>query len=551
MIKRIAILSLLFVNLILVAQKANYTISKSADKSEITIHTILDLDKLQKEDSIAASGNEPQRTSFLYPLGVDMNNSGLWTSDNGVKKWKLILKTPGSFGIILDYKYFYIPNGATLRLYNEEESITYTSDQNPAGGAYASETYMGDQVTIEYSAPESLTNTPRIEIDEFGYKYRYIDRSYNHYPPSMTKAYTPSAGSCMMNVNCAQGDNWQDQKRGVVRLVTNINNISYNCSGSVVNNTRNDGTPYILTASHCITKDGRGANPAKTQVYFEDEFDGCVNGSDRPPKILVVGADTLVNSRIYGGSDGALMKLTSPIPSSVDIFFNGWALNNTDNTIANGVVIHHPQGDVKKISVYTKALTTTSWNNVGEVSITNAHWNVQYSQSVTEGGSSGSPLFDQNGLIVGTLTGGNTSCSNTSGSDQYGKFYYHWDKNPDPDQRMKKYLDPDNKGVAFLKGMNRLGIIPQTPSDTPRVYSYFLNGSDLGVQIGDPIKNSNLTIKNIKVYSLRGYPMFSLDKVDSSSYFVPNSASWHPDVYIVMVELSNGESKSLKVLKSK
>lgn len=72
---------------------------------------------------------------------------------------------------------------------------------------------------------------------------------------------------------------------------------------------------------------------------------------------------------------------------------------------------------------------------------------------VTEAGSSGSPLFNQNKLITDTLTGGNSACNHMDGLNVYDKFSYHWNKYGNEDsQRLDVWLDPLGKGVEILSG---------------------------------------------------------------------------------------------------
>ena len=106
----------------------------------------------------------------------------------------------------------------------------------------------------------------------------------------------------------------------------------------------------------------------------------------------------------------------------------------------------------------------------------NAHWNVVFEQTanghaVTEGGSSGSPLFNQNKQIVGTLSGGSSSCEKPNGANTYGKLYYHWDQYPNKDNtsRMDIYLDPNHTGKTQLAG--RYATAPKAmPTDLTSVY---------------------------------------------------------------------------------
>ena len=74
---------------------------------------------------------------------------------------------------------------------------------------------------------------------------------------------------------------------------------------------------------------------------------------------------------------------------------------------------------------------------------------------MTEGGSSGSPLFDSFGMIVGNLTGGGSSCDSASldEPDYYGKFSHSWIScGPDSASQLQPWLDPDNTGVEVLDG---------------------------------------------------------------------------------------------------
>ncbi|MEM7373980.1 MAG: PKD domain-containing protein [Bacteroidota bacterium] len=86
-----------------------------------------------------------------------------------------------------------------------------------------------------------------------------------------------------------------------------------------------------------------------------------------------------------------------------------------------------------------------------------SHWLVDYDIGITEFISSGSPLFDENHLIVGDLTGGNDSptpcATGVPRSSYYAKFSTSWDKyNNLPSTHLKPWLDPINSGVKILNG---------------------------------------------------------------------------------------------------
>jgi len=121
--------------------------------------------------------------------------------------------------------------------------------------------------------------------------------------------------------------------------------------------------------------------------------------------------------------------LNQNIPDTFNVFFNGW--NRKDTTSPSGVGIHHPEGDLKKISTYDKPLVTAYYYSIQTLSLAGNVDCDPDGHGVTEGGSSGSPIFDNHGRIVGTLTGGDSSCDTSylDSPDYYGKFSWSWDKN--------------------------------------------------------------------------------------------------------------------------
>lgn len=260
------------------------------------------------------------------------------------------------------------------------------------------------------------------------------------------------SGACMVDVNCSEGNNWQKQKRGVVRLLITSGNSLFACTGSLLNTTQQDKTPYLLTAHHCVDQIADQEYDL-IAVDFNYEKINCSSSLSSNPQSLV-GTQLLSYSTTAGGSDYALLLLKDNVPAQYNPYFNGWSTLTTSNH--NGVSLHHPLGDVKKISTFNRTLSEMSINQ----GVTNGYWRVEWQRTtnghgVTEQGSSGSPLFNSAGLIVGVLSGGNASCGNLNGFDAYGRFDYHWDKmGSTPETRLMDWLDPTYTGLRFLSGMD-------------------------------------------------------------------------------------------------
>jgi len=312
----------------------------------------------------------------------------------------------------------------------------------------------------------------------------------------------------------------------------------YVCSGSLVNNTAHKGAPYLLTATHCFFDEdyNRKAEFTTAQFTFNYERSGCKTGSISSKTLT--GSQLLATTKLYGESDGLLLLLNDDVPKEWNPYYNGWDVSNTASP--NGVVIHHPDGDIKKISTYTQTITKVRIYGGALTSF----WKVYYSpttngHSVTEGGSSGSPLFNDKGLIIGTLTGGDSFCQgDPEGSpydpDYYGNLHYHWDKYSN---KMKTYLDPDNSGITSLAGYdpnNNVGIESEN-NDTYINLILFPNPAYEVLNI-----NSRGIIKSLSIYNLVGGLVYQ-DKGLNSSTTEIEVSMWSRGVYNVVVETEHGK----------
>jgi V8-like Glu-specific endopeptidase len=514
------------------AQEKQYRFNK--DKSELSLIVEKEKTKLLVVNIGSKRRGVPLREAKMYSLDIVADTVGVWSvlpSKENV--WKLTFEIPDAKGFFIGFDDFYLPEGSELYVYeksNLKNAVVYKHEDNPKGGPYSIENLRGDNVVLEYVAPEGI-DKPKLHISDLGYKY-----SDGQGEPS---GFNNDLNSCMINANCPEGDFWQNQKKGIVQLRVrkNPDTNSSLCSGTLVNNTNEDKTPYILTAYHCFENMPLSAI-TNTEFFFEYETPGCEKTATAPKYKYHKGSIPLVMIPLNDGSDGVLLQLSEPIPEDWDVYYNGWDRTNDGTTITGGAVIHHPQGDVKKITLYNKPLTSGKWENEvpGET-----HWITTYSAGATEGGSSGSPIFNQDGYVVGTLTGGDSSCSKQGAIDYYGKFRYHWDQYPDEELHMSKYLDPNNTGVTRLKGLSALNTDKPDPGQQPELIIYIENDV-LRIYAKD-------ILTKVRVVDLFGRIVYTKTSgFDSSVLDIPVSG-WRSGVYVISADVSGRSTKSVKILK--
>lgn len=428
---------------------------KSASTIPAERMTEVDVPALLIEDSLEMEQKDvPMR--FGYPFDVDYSlyNSGVWTTlPDGSRIWQLQIEAPGAKSINLLFDEFYLPEGAELFIYNVDHSMVigaFTSENNKPTGEFATQPVKGDVSILELYVPANIPHPGRLTISRVVHAYR--DIFFNQTEVDKLIDFLGS-GSCNINVNCPEGYDWQQDKKSVAMILTG-SGIRW-CSGSLINNVRQDFTPYFLTANHCLS------GYANWIFMFNYECPTCPTTANGPTWMTTSGS---VLRATHSYSDFALVEMLEAPPESYDVYFAGWSNINTpsDSTVA----IHHPSGDVKKISFNNDPVVSTNYYTTSGTT----HWMVNnWELGTTEGGSSGSPLLDVNHRIIGQLHGGEASCS-VIGPDWYGKFAVSWNNYPDSQYQLKHWLDPDNTGAATLDGISPIGLFAEadtTVGDVP------------------------------------------------------------------------------------
>jgi hypothetical protein len=251
------------------------------------------------------------------------------------------------------------------------------------------------------------------------------------------------------------------------------------------------------------------------------------------------------------GSDFALLELEGTISTSWNVFYAGWDATTATPAVFDGNLrgmgIHHPAGDVKKISA---AATVANTNSIGPP---NTYWRVVWTATetnwgVTEGGSSGSPLYNGSKRVIGTLYGGNSFCtpaSAQSAADWYGKMERHFFGNPNPaNEDLVDWLDPTGTGQTVLNGAYKNTALSQPCTPAGVVTVEELNFED--VIIYPTIANDEITISGVKFDMVNEVRIFdaqgrqvSIFNVSGTQHVVPVS-NLNVGVYFITFIAKNG-----------
>lgn len=399
-----------------------------------------DLNLMLLEDSINNYNKiGPWRFGKNFDVNFSLENSGTWDIlSNGDRIWRLRLASPGAMSMNVIFDNFYLPEGSRLIMYSVDHSHivgSYTSILNNPSGIIGSELVLGDDVIIEYFEPNSAIGDGVLKIGTVTHGYK----SLQLYGDIIINAYD-SSGDCNHDVDCPAGVGKENQIRSVAMIVVGGNGA---CTGALVNNTNNDGTPYFLTANHCL------GNPGSWVFRFNwhatNPSCGTTAASGNGSYNQTTFNATLRASN--AGSDVALVQMNGTVPNTWNPFYAGW--DRTDVIPSSAYGIHHPSGDLKKICLENNPLSKQTYSGAQCWQV--ANWDV----GVTEPGSSGSPLFDPNGRIIGQLYGGGAACSGTNDNgqpDYYGRFGISWDNGSTASTRLKDWLDPTNSNVTTLNG---------------------------------------------------------------------------------------------------
>ncbi len=392
------------------------------------------IEKYKQE--ISKDHRKKLRFARMFDLTVDIREQAKQISQKNGTLYVLSIRSKKAYSISLVFSNYNVPSGAELFIYNPDWTHikgAFTSANNKENKALPVAPVRGEEVIIEYFEPYKSKFDGELKLAKVGHDYLDI---YSYLKQKSTGV--GGSGDCNVNINCEAGQGFQDVKQSVCRVVYN----GWLCSGSLVNTTHFDGKPYFLTANHCISTESEAQDAV---FYFNFESPEC--DTSYVDDYQTISVSDLIATAPDGKLDFSLLEISEPIPLNYKPYYAGWNIGTTN--IENTTTIHHPSGDVKKITKDDDPPVSADYGNTYDEY---SHWLIEdWEVGTTEGGSSGAPLFDQQKRIIGDLTGGEASCDHNF-NDYFAKISRSWDDFGSPDHQLKHWLDPNSTHFKHIDG---------------------------------------------------------------------------------------------------
>jgi len=372
-------------------------------------------------------------------VNITPDNSGTIFKSNGYKVWRTGIVSPDAAAISIVFTLFNIPSGAKLFLYNPSQSIvlgSFSSINNNVNGVLPIRPLASDTIIVEYQEPETLASGNSLKGElKIGYaSHNFVDTN------GYLKKTNPDGGiSCSPQIMSVDAENPVIGAVCLIYTTTQYN--AYYSSGSLINNYKNK--PYVISSYHCFDEEYE-----KSSIFFfqnHEPKEGVWGSSE----LSIAGASKVAASDTL---DFALVELNQMPPADYRPYFAGWDAQEESGYLNPYKCLHHPNGDFTKYSSSQNRVVQAQPDFERSLFCYKTFWKVEnWNIGATQGGSSGSPLFNSDNKIIGCLTGGSSSCTYQK-NDYYYMLSKAWSFYSDYSKQLKHWLVPSGSSVKSMDG---------------------------------------------------------------------------------------------------
>jgi hypothetical protein len=398
--------------------------------------------------------------------GASVLVDGSWSRQGSTSTWTYRVCIPTAVSLSFMASDVVLPASAELVVSAAGGSVRYTA-RDIHRTALIGRPLPGDTLTFKLTVPTAEVGLVRLQIGGLQAGYRSLASGIQDHPhfAALQKAAVASV-SCIENFQCHVTQANAGSSHATVAVI--VGNL-YQCTGTLLNNARGDGVPYILTARHCQTGRLMGGNPdiaGQVGIYW-DAVSPCGSTLGSIYEVTTPyqsGAATVLEQQ-----DAWLLQLDAP-PAATDAYFAGWDAGG--GPVNGGYTIHHALGGNQQFAAWTgndlfEAIPGTTFN----ITYDSTFVGVVNSTGSVGAGASGSALFSPGGLVLGSaslalVSGGVGVCPVSPASAPspatvtalFTSLSGIWTSTADatsstPTRTMKSLLDPDSSGQLNIIGL--------------------------------------------------------------------------------------------------
>ncbi len=381
--------------------------------------------------------------------------------------WELRISSNNAKAMQVHFSKFNLEEGAQLLLGNKfgQYKGAFTHYNNSLSQQLSIAPLRGNEIIIHYQSAPNKPYLPELTIGKVSLYAETLGASdwrLHQDGEPWGEAPVPCAK------NIIEFKDVNELSRSLVLIVVRGRTV---CSGALINNTLNDGKAYVLTAAHCMNRSFKQPNNKEYRDTSAQQSVFFFNFRSPIGKTFIRGTEeqSLAGAKIVAwdeSRDLCLLEITGIQPPEIDSrcgipysyrpFFAGW---NRGTPYPPFFGLHHPLGSMARYNLSKQNISRTTFLGTPLIQ-EKMHWEIKrWDIGTTAGGSSGSPLFDSHYLIIGALTGGNSTCEKPI-SDQYYSLDKCWDKKLPKKMTLNACLDPQNTGVEKCYAYDPYAPIP-------------------------------------------------------------------------------------------
>lgn len=381
---------------------------------------------------------EIETNQFAFPINTDIDITKKATSSISGDKiiYRLLVHSENAKSINLIFNPIYLPTDAKMFLSRPDGGEIYGAytKSSFSGDVFATTPVSGDSIMIQCEVPVANSDSFSATISSVNIGFDGL----RLLPDIGESSYCETDAVC-------ENNGMENQRRSACLII--INGIKY-CSGALVATESNDSEAFVLSAAHCLHNyyNEFDSTLAKKCVFYFG-----VNSPICESSIIGSYEKSISGSQVassHADKDMLLLKLSQRPPVDYMTYESGWNIELAP--YGPVACLHHPSGDQMKISISEDDPSPYSYDKAGLAP--NSHWLIsEWSVGVTENGSSGAPLYDSNGLIIGALSGGTSICT-YRGNDKFWRLNSVWDDHTSEPTDIMSVLDPNLSGIIRRKG---------------------------------------------------------------------------------------------------